>query len=433
MASVITDKAGNVRIEFFVESAGKRQKLRLGKADTRTVQDVKAHLERLIEHHRFGTAIDARLSAWVDALPDPLHERIARIGLVVSREQTAATLGVLIDRFEESLEVKPGTAVTYKQATESLRAHFGADRLLRSIKPSEAADWRRALSDSGLAKATIAKRVRVAKMVFGKAVRWKMIPSDPFAELKSGSQANPDREHYVEVAVLPRLFEYCPDVQWRGIVALARLAGLRCPSEIMPLTWADVNWERGRLTVRSRKTEGYEGGAIRLVPIVPELRAVLLELFESAPEGATHIIPRLREPGANLRTTFQKIIIRAGLEPWPRLFQNLRASCATDWVERFPAHTVAAWMGHSPQIAAKHYLQVRDSHFDDAAGLSGVHGGAEAAHFAAQSCTVIRGQFSSPKTQTPASARDRRTVTKHDDRCKTRKVTPGGFEPPLPG
>ena len=49
----------------------------------------------------------------------------------------------------------------------------------------------------------------------------------------------------------------------------------------------------------------------------------------------------------------------------------MRASCATDWVERFPAHVVAGWLGHSPLIAARHYLQTRDAHFDMATGGTG--------------------------------------------------------------
>ena len=68
--------------------------------------------------------------------------------------------------------------------------------------------------------------------------------------------------------------------------------------------------------------------------------------------------------GLNLRTTFTKIVARAGCKPWPRLFQNLRASCETDWVEKHPAHECAAWLGHSPAIAAAHYLQARNHHFE---------------------------------------------------------------------
>mgnify|MGYP002631434738 CR=1 FL=1 len=56
---------------------------------------------------------------------------------------------------------------------------------------------------------------------------------------------------------------------------------------------------------------------------------------------------------------------RAGILPWPKLFQNLRASCETDWLDAgFASHVVAKWMGHSEVIQRKHYAQVDDHHFD---------------------------------------------------------------------
>ena len=54
------------------------------------------------------------------------------------------------------------------------------------------------------------------------------------------------------------------------IFSLARFGGLRTPSEMLLLRWADVDWERGRLLIRSPKTEHHEGKDSRLVPIFPE-------------------------------------------------------------------------------------------------------------------------------------------------------------------
>ena len=45
--------------------------------------------------------------------------------------------------------------------------------------------------------------------------------------------------------------------------------------------------------------------------------------------------------------------------------QNLRASCQTDWVEKYPSHVVAQWLGHSLKVAAQHYLMSRAHHFED--------------------------------------------------------------------
>ncbi|MFT3684749.1 MAG: hypothetical protein QM783_07425 [Phycisphaerales bacterium] len=89
-----------------------------------------------------------------------------------------------------------------------------------------------------------------------------------------------------------------------------------------------------------------------MVPIVPELRAILQDLFDAAELGVEVVIPGLSDSSVNLRTMLRKVVHRAGVKPWPRLFHNLRASCATDLVETVPAHVAAGWLSHSPLIAA---------------------------------------------------------------------------------
>jgi hypothetical protein len=61
------------------------------------------------------------------------------------------------------------------------------------------------------------------------------------------------------------------------------------------------------------------------VPIFPELRPFLEEAFEQAKPGEVYEITSKRDADQNLRTRFEKIIRRAGVTPWPKLFQNLRA------------------------------------------------------------------------------------------------------------
>ncbi|NOS99424.1 MAG: site-specific integrase [Phycisphaerales bacterium] len=159
----------------------------------------------------------------------------------------------------------------------------------------------------------------------------------------------------------------CPDAEWRLIVALSRYGGLRCPSEHFALRWCDVDWDRGRINVPSPKTAHHAGGDRRAVPLFPELLPYLRDVFERADEGAVHVITRYRDPAQNLRTQFIRIIRRAGLEPWPKLFQNMRSSRETELAERWPLHVVCAWIGNSQAVAAKHYLQVTDEHFERAA------------------------------------------------------------------
>jgi len=329
-------------------------------------------VEKILEAQFSRGSLDPEVARWVAALEDVPHARMVAVGLAEPRETAEqVTLETLLERFESTASVRDATKAAYRQTTGSLRNHFGGDKPLSTLTFADADGWRKAIVDSGLAAATVAKRVFVARAIFKRAVRWGLLDASPFSDLRAGSQSNPERSFYVTRKAIAAILTVCPDRHWRGVVALTRFAGLRCPSELSVLRWGDVNWEKGRLTVRSPKTSGHDGHAVRIVPIAMELRPILQDLFDAALEGQEAVLPRLSDAKANLRTMFEKLITRAGLTPWPRLFHNLRASCAMDWVERFPSHVVARWLGHSPLIAAQHYLHTRDEHFDLAAGVTG--------------------------------------------------------------
>ena len=100
--------------------------------------------------------------------------------------------------------------------------------------------------------------------------------------------------------------------------------------------------------------------------LFPELRKELADAFALAPNGAEFVVSRYRDQTSNLRTQLGRILKRAGVEPWPRLFQNLRASRETELANTFPLHVCCAWLGNSPKIAIKHYLSVTDEHFHQA-------------------------------------------------------------------
>ncbi|MFM9959099.1 MAG: tyrosine-type recombinase/integrase [Phycisphaerales bacterium] len=176
--------------------------------------------------------------------------------------------------------------------------------------------------------------------------------------------------HFVPLADTDKILAACPDHEWRLIVALSRYGGLRCPSEHLALRWADVDWEKNRLTVRAVKTETHAGGGVRFVPLFPELLAPLQEAFDRAepdPKGEGWIITRYRRANCNLRTQFERIIAKAGVTAWPRLFHAMRASRQTELSGLFPQHVVCGWLGNSEAVAQAHYLQVTDADFDRAA------------------------------------------------------------------
>lgn len=94
------------------------------------------------------------------------------------------------------------------------------------------------------------------------------------------------------------------------------------------------------------------------------IEAELLKLRAEAQEGSVNVFPDI-DGNSNLRTTLLKIIARGGVAPWPKLFQNLRASGATDFAKSMPSHVAASVCGHTVEIAMEHYRMTTDSDLDE--------------------------------------------------------------------
>lgn len=208
-------------------------------------------------------------------------------------------------------------------------------------------------------------------------MRKRMIAENPFGEMKGVSvRSNRSRDHFIPREDATKVLDACPDIQWQLLFALSRYGGLRCPSEHLAICWVDVDWNNGRMTVRSPKTEHHEGQESRVIPIFSELRPYLEDAWElakddviaMAPEDRpkAHIITRYRDANSNLRTQLERIIAKAGLKTWPKLFQNLRATRATELAAEYPPHVAAEWLGHSTMVAQKHYWRVTDADFEKA-------------------------------------------------------------------
>lgn len=345
--------------------------IRLGlPADQKKTADVvHYHVGALLAARDGGALPKADTLAWVNGLSDKLHKKLARWRLVEPRQAAeVVTLGQLWTRFLAAKAVKPATTAIYSRVRSSLEDRFGSDRPITAIGAEQAEGWCKSLADDGLAPATRSKYIHIAKALFRRAVLWDLLTRNPFESIRPGPQSNPKRQAYIPAADIERVLEAAGSHDWRCIFGLTRLAGLRCPSEIVGLRWGDVDFEARTMIVTSPKTEHHADGATRVVPIVPRLHDVLMAAFTAAEPGTVHVVPRLRQADTNLRTHAHRIFHRAGLEPPPKLFVNLRASCATDWAREHGGHVAAKWCGHSPLIALRHYAQVRPEDFQRATG-----------------------------------------------------------------
>ena len=427
MASISRDANGTIRIQF-VGRDGTRKTIRLGKVSDRDAERIKDKVEQLAAAVRANIDPPGKLVEWLNGIAEGLHAKLVKAGLARPRATGCPTLGEFLERYKaDRPDVGDGTQTNYGIIGNRLFAFFGKDRRLSEVKPGDAdrfADNLRA----EYAQATAAKTIKMARQMFRRAVRLKVIAENPFDGIKAGSEQNRGRTYFVTPEATRRVLDACSDYEWRLLVALARYAGLRTPSEVFALTWPDVLWDQDRFRVRSPKTER-QGKPERLVPLFPELRPYLAEAFEQASDGSLYVITLWRDTATNLRTQLMRIIRRAGLVPWPRLFQNLRASRETELAERFPLRVVTDWLGNTPGVAHDHYLSTTEEHFRRAVAEGGAQSGASAAQEAAQhgDSPTLTGSQESPEVL--AACESVRDGEGQSYLRRGEEVTPTGFEP----
>jgi integrase len=420
MAS-ISSAPGGLRTIQFVASDGKRRSIRLGKVSQRIAEEIKVKVEQLNAAAIASLPQDAETARWVAGIGDELAGRLAAVGLIPRRR--TATLGQwLADYRQHRADVSKGTSTNYGIVANRLLAFFAAERPLHNITAADTDRWLVFLKQE-YAGATVAKSVKVARQFWAQAIRDGLADENPFAHLRTPSEVNTARAFFVAHPTFEKVLAACPDHEWRLLLALARYGGLRTPSEPLALEWTDVNWERQRFRVIAPKTEHQDGGE-RWVPLFPELKPYLEKAWDRAEVGQVHVITRWRDTEKNLRTGLIRILRRAGVKPWPRLYQNLRSSRETELAETFPIHVVAEWLGNSPKTALAHYTQVTEEHYQRAAKC----GAAEVQNPVQQAAAPSR-TLSQDSSQVLVPCDSMRESAVQSDLRQDRWMTPTGFEP----
>lgn len=267
-------------------------------------------------------------------------------------------------------DLRKSTLESHRLSGDYLKEFFGEDIYIDRINRAKASNWRAALAQGELSfhptkatmvQASVCIHVRNAKTMFNYAVRDDLILFNPFDRLK-GNAAEPDKDwKYISLEELDKLLDTCPNIGWKMLIALCRLAGLR-RGEALDLVWSDINWQEHYFTVIAQKT-----GRRRIVPIVPNLYQLLLEAFDQAQENEERICPVSRH---GLWRNFQVYRKRAGLEKWKDAFKVMRRNCETDWAQQYPQYVVSTWIGHNIQVSARHYLQVPAELYKKVAGTN---------------------------------------------------------------
>lgn len=151
-----------------------------------------------------------------------------------------------------------------------------------------------------------------------------------------------------------------------GAALLSLNAGLRA-GEVLALTWADVDFEHGVMTIKDTKNKRN-----RQVPMTSEARAMLEE--RQAQASSTLVFPGERgERAATVSKTFARTVadlgFNVGIEDSRQkmVFHTLRHTCASWLVQNgVPLITVGRLLGHSTMAMTERYSHLAPDHFKQA-------------------------------------------------------------------
>lgn len=136
-------------------------------------------------------------------------------------------------------------------------------------------------------------------------------------------------------------------------------------SEAANVTWADVDMERETILVRGDDDTGTKNGDVRVVPMIPEMKALLATLQSERPDRKpTDAVMTTKEGQLSIDSACKKLgIARFTHHGLRHLFMT---RCIESDVD---VPTASRWLGHKDggALAMKRYGHLRDAHSADMA------------------------------------------------------------------
>lgn len=236
--------------------------------------------------------------------------------------------------------------------------------------------------DSGLARATVKKRIGALRRVWNDRFKGHANPFADYARDKKATLRSPVKDwHIYAPDEVDSLLRATLDARRRVLYLVAYSTALR-RGELFNLTWADVGFEGMTLKVNPKAdTEetwawGVKDVDRRIVPMPANVKMALLRMrarddaslyvFLSAERYAK--VQARRKGGRPVRITHLLNNVQRGWEadckraeiPFCE-FHSLRRSCITLWLsDNVPPHEVQRWAGHADiTTTIRHYSQVQ--------------------------------------------------------------------------
>ena len=311
-------------------------------------------------------------------------ERELRMGIV---EPDSMKLSELLQDYLERTrtQIEESTAQSAVYRVKDLIAAVG-DIKAEQVTYQHCEKFQQYCVDRGLSLASVNTHIKMVKRIFSLAVKRGQLEKNPFEGLPL-MKVPQGLIRLLSNDEMRRLFNATVDnPMWLTRIILAKTAGLR-RGEILNLTINDIDFEKGKVIVQPKpNTKATWRWVVkdkdrRELPLIPEVAQLLADLQLSLPDGQPYLLLRAERyehlfelkqagkltdriakcPDNNFRRNWLVICKRAGVED--ATFQDLRATCITEWFEQgLMPHEVQKLAGHaSIETTMRYYVGIRES------------------------------------------------------------------------
>jgi integrase len=359
-----------------------RTTLTLGEIDKREATKFAAMIGSLVDCKKYGRSLPIDVSAWVSTVSERHKQQLAELGLLDQPLKTMTVqelIDVFLHDYEGRNDIRESSKVQFASSMNRFPFELRNAKLVdieprnRTTRPNADPQFSQSAIDlfrsverwqaEKYAQASWSKSNGRLREVGVWAVKRGILDHNPFKLLSKPGEVNEARNHHVPADAVTAAMDHCIDPDTRLAFAFGRFGGLRMPSELSTLRPSDIDFEKSKVRILDSKKRRF-----RTMPLFSILRAELERHRQSVVWGDFVLSDRVRNASEAAQFNLMKeAIARAGLVIWPRLRQNLRASCENDLLAQgFGERLVTAWMGHTVSVSRQHYQNMSDAEFQNA-------------------------------------------------------------------
>ena len=266
-----------------------------------------------------------------------------------------------VSLYLETSTLKPLTQRRYGSSLRRLAAHFAGKKVL-DISPLALEKYKRERQGEGVGPATINRDLEALRTMCNRLVGEKLA-RNPIKLVVAGSKVNPGqvsklkepggKVRWLTPEEETALLDACTNPQLRTVILLGIHAGLRIPSEVLSLTWDNVDLRQRTLEVLGTHSKT---SRTKNIP----LNSVLLEALQSLriDKNGGPVFVNGGKPLKSVRTAFDTARKKAGLgeDVTPHVMRHTFASRLM--MEGVDLHTVQELGGWSDLKMVQRYSHV---------------------------------------------------------------------------